>query len=377
MTILSFRNGRVVTATGVREDATLRLDGPRIAGIDTFTGEGEIIDLDGGWIVPGFIDVQVNGGGGVLFNDAIHVDGIRAIADAHRPFGTTGLLPTLISDSLEHVAQALDACEAAIEAGVPGILGVHIEGPFLNERRNGIHDTAFFRRIDQAAIALLTRPRRGKVLLTLAPELCAPQDIASLVQGGVIVSAGHSDADYDTVMAAIAAGLSGFTHLFNAMSPLHHRKPGMVGAAFDAPATYTGLIADGAHVHPAAMRLVLRARDKDRIVLVTDAMPSVGALDKSFTLQGKAIHVANGICLDDAGTLAGSDLDMAGAVRNIVQMAGADVADASVMASLAPAGFLGLSDRGAIAPGQNADLVWLDANLFARATWQNGRLTAG
>jgi N-acetylglucosamine-6-phosphate deacetylase len=375
MSYLSFRNGQVLTPQGARDGATLQIAQGRIAAIGDV--QGDAFDLQGGWLVPGFIDVQVNGGGGVLFNDDITVEGIRAIADAHRPYGTTGLLPTLISDSLEHVAMALDACEAAIEAGVPGILGVHIEGPFLNARRNGIHDTAFFRRIDAEAIALLTRKRRGKVLLTLAPELCDPQDIAQLVQGGVIVSAGHSDADYDTVMTAIGAGLTGFTHLFNAMSPLHHRNPGMVGAAFDAPQTYTGLIADGAHVHPAAMRLVLRAHPHERVVLVTDAMPSVGAKDKNFVLQGKAIHVENGICLDDAGTLAGSDLDMAGAVRNLVRMAGADLADASLMASASPAAFLGLCDRGSIAPGQSADLVWLDADLQPRAIWQDGRLTGG
>lgn len=371
-----FRSGRVVTPDGVLDGAQIDVEDGHIRAISAAPRSGGF-DLEGGWLMPGFIDTQVNGGGGVLFNDAPDVESIRAIATAHAAYGTTALFPTLISDSMDKVAQALDAVDEAIAIGVPGVVGAHIEGPFLNTARKGIHDARCFRRLDSDAMALLLRPRRGRTLLTLAPELCAPEDIATLAGHGVTVSAGHSDADYATVMAAIAAGMRGFTHLFNAMSPLHHREPGMVGAAFDSRESWTGLIADGAHVHPAVMRIALHARPRDRIVLVSDAMPSVGAAHKDFILQGKPIRVANGICVDEEGTLAGSDLDMAGAVRNIIAMAGASPEQASAMASSNPAEFMGLADRGRLETGRRADWVWLDGAFRPKGTWVSGRRVSG
>jgi N-acetylglucosamine-6-phosphate deacetylase len=257
------------------------------------------------------------------------------------------------------------------------VLGIHIEGPFLSASRKGIHDASKFRVLDDAAFDLLTSLRRGKTLVTLAPEATTPAMIRRLVEAGVVVAAGHTDADYQTVRAALGAGLSGFTHLFNAMSPLTSREPGAVGAALEDEASWCGLIVDGRHVHPAVLRVALRARRRDRYMLVTDALSSVGMAEKSFTVQGRAIHVVDGVAVDEHGTLAGSDLDMASAVRNIMAIAGLTVVEAVELASANPAAFLGLSaEVGAIAPGQRADLVLADSDMQVRRTWIGGEAGA-
>jgi N-acetylglucosamine-6-phosphate deacetylase len=369
-------NGRVLTPAGVVDGQCVVIEDGKIAAIldhaEAPVGATRR-DLEGGLLVPGFIDTQVNGGGGVLFNDAPTVETIAAIGAAHRPFGTTGFLPTLISDDLSVVDQAMRATEAAIAAGVPGVLGVHIEGPFLNVKRKGIHDPAKFRVIDDGALALLSSLKVGKTLVTLAPETTTPDMIRRLTEAGVIVAAGHTNAAYGTMRKALAAGLTGVTHLFNAMSPLTSREPGVVGAALENQTAWCGLIVDGRHVDPAVLRIALRTRPLDRFMLVTDAMPTVGMIDKSFDLQGRQIHVVDGVCVDAHGTLAGSDLDMIGAVRNAMSMLGLPLEDAVAMASASPAAFLGLThQRGRIAAGQAADLVLLDTALQVQGTWING-----
>lgn len=377
MTLFGVANGSVATPQGVLEGATFQLAGERIVAVAPMAGR-DAFDLEGGWLMPGFIDTQVNGGGGVLFNDAISVEGIAAIGAAHAPFGTTAFLPTLISDDLDRVAAALDAADAAIAAGVPGVLGVHIEGPFLNVLRKGIHDPAKLCRLDAAAMALLTRPRRGIVMVTLAPEMCELADIARLAAAGVIVSAGHSDADHPTIAAALAAGVRGFTHLFNAMSPLVHRAPGVVGAALDDPDSWCGIIVDGVHVDPVALRIALRAKDPAKFMLVTDAMPNIGTTDDGFMLQGKRIRVVGGRLIDADGILAGADLDMAAAVRNAVRLVGVAPETAALMAASAPAAFLRVDgDRGTLAAGRRADWVWLDADFAVRGVWYGGRRRDG
>jgi N-acetylglucosamine-6-phosphate deacetylase len=329
--------------------------------------------LNDGFLLPGFIDCQVNGGNGVLLNDAPTVEGIAAIAAAHRRFGTTGLLPTLISDDLSVVAKAISAVDAAIVAGVPGVLGIHIEGPYLNERKRGIHDAAKFRALDDDAIELLSSLKFGKTLVTLAPELTNDAAIAALVKRGVIVAAGHSLATYERMGSAFAAGLCGITHLYNAMTQLESRAPGVVGATLDHPTCFAGLIADGYHVHAASMRLALKAMGPERLMLVTDAMPSVGAKDKNFKIGDTQIIVKNGMCRGPDGTLAGSDLDMASAVRNAMAMMKIDLATAATMASTTPAAFLGQSaQRGSLRVGLCADIVHLDAAHVVQNTWING-----
>ena len=369
-------NGRVLTATGVESGKAVLVRDGKIAAVVAASeapADAERHDLNGGLLVPGYIDTQVNGGGGVLFNDAPTPEAIAAIGAAHRAYGTTGFLPTLISDDLSVVDQAMRATEQAIEQGVPGVLGVHIEGPFLNPKRKGIHDEGKFRVIDEEALALLASLKVGKTLVTLAPERTTPEMIQRLADAGVHVAAGHTNALYATMRQALDHGLTGFTHLFNAMSPLTSREPGAVGAALESLTAWCGLIVDGRHVDPVTLKLALRTRPLDRFMLVTDAMPTVGMTDKRFSLQGREIVVRDGVCVGDDGTLAGSDLDMAGAVRNTVRMLGVSLEDAVMMASAAPAAFLGLDgQRGRIAPGHAADLCLLNDDLSVRRTWIDG-----
>jgi N-acetylglucosamine-6-phosphate deacetylase len=373
-------NGRVMTERGLVEGLAVRLRGERIAALgtrDDVAAGAEVRDLEGGLLLPGFIDVQVNGGGGALFNDAPSADTIARIGAAHRRFGTTGFLPTLISDDLAVVEAAIGGAREAIGAGVPGVLGVHIEGPFLNVTRRGIHQASKLRRTDDSSFALLTSLGVGKTLVTLAPEETSLELIDRLVQAGVVVSAGHTDAPYAAVRAALDHGVSGFTHLFNAMSPLTSREPGAVGAALEDQEAWCGVIVDGVHVDPVVLKLALRLRPRARFNLITDAMPCVGSDHASFELQGQTITVRDGACYDAAGTLAGSALDMAGAVRNAVAMLDLSLADASRMASRNPADFLGLDhELGRIAQGCLADLVLLDDDLCVQDTWIRGQAAA-
>lgn len=375
MTRLALTGGRVMTATGLRDGIVVEIEGSRIAAmtpIEALARDVPRRELDGGLLLPGFIDTQVNGGGGVLFNDAPTVDTIARIGAAHRLYGTTGFLPTLISDDLATVERALSAVWEARAAGVPGVLGAHIEGPFLSYERQGIHDPDHFRPLDATALELLTRDWGGRVLATLAPEMVDRAAIRELAAAGVVLAAGHTDASYAEMRGGFADGFTGITHLFNAMSPLASRAPGVVGAALESDA-WCGIIVDARHVDPVVLRLALKAHRRDRFMLVSDAMPCVGGDRHSFELQGKTILVRDGACYDSEGRLAGSDLDMATALRNAVRLLGLDLAEASHMASGAPADFLGLADEtGRIAPGLRADLVLLDDDLTVRETWIGG-----
>jgi N-acetylglucosamine-6-phosphate deacetylase len=371
-------NARVLLPQGLREGLSVTIEGGRIRSVSSEPPAGvAIVDCGGAMLLPGFIDTQVNGGGGVLFNDAPTVETIATIAAAHRRFGTTGLLPTLISDDLAVVAAAIRAVDDAIEAGVPGILGIHIEGPFLSFARRGIHDAGRLRRIDKDAIALLGSAKHGRTLVTLAPECVEPGDVAALVAAGVIVAAGHSEAEYDTVRRAIGEGLSGFTHLFNAMSPLVNRAPGMTGAALEDDRTTAGLIVDGHHVHPAVIRIALKAKGHERLMLVTDAMALTGIDDDHFLLQGREIRREGDRLVDAQGTLAGSTLTMTAAVSNMMAQTGIDLRRAVGMASATPAAFLGIADRtGAIAPGLSADHILVDDDWQVKRSWIAGREAA-
>jgi len=374
--LTSFSNGRILTESGFIEDRALLVEGGRIVDLadraDSRVASAERrVDLGGDMLVPGFIDTQVNGGGGVLFNEQPTVEAIRAIGAAHRKYGTTGFLPTLITDDLERVDLALRAAAQAIK-DVPGVLGIHVEGPFLNLQRKGIHDASKFLRLDESAFQLLTTLASGRTLITLAPELTTPAMITRLAAAGLIVAAGHTDGSYEQISAAIEAGLTGFTHLYNAMSPLTSRRPGAVGAALDHD-VWAGIIVDGHHVAPPSLRVALKAKGADRLMLVTDAMPSVGAVSKSFLLQGRPISVKNGVCVDENDVMAGTDLDMAGAVRNSVMMLGVDLPTAVRMASHVPATFLGLGhELGLIAPGYRADLVRLTEAIEVVDSWISG-----
>jgi N-acetylglucosamine-6-phosphate deacetylase len=327
-----------------------------------------------GLLAPGFIDTQVNGGGGVLYNDERNVEGIRAIAEAHRPFGTTGLLPTFITDTRERMAEAFTAMNAALDARIPGVLGIHLEGPFINPERKGVHNPAYMRRIEDEDFAIMTSLTAGRTMVTVAPEWVGVAAVERLARAGVIVSAGHTASDYGTVVEAVRGGLRGFTHLYNAMPPIAGRESGPVGAALDTRGTWCGLIVDGHHVSDAALRLAIAAKGVEGMMLVTDAMSSVGSDLTTFDLMGKTVLRDNGKLATADGTLAGSDLDMASAVRNTVDRLGVSLRDALRMASLTPAVFLRLDhELGRIAPGYRACLVLLDESLEVQATWIDGR----
>jgi N-acetylglucosamine-6-phosphate deacetylase len=358
------REGHAVVVEGARIiNVVPRRDLPAAVPVDELP--------EGAWLAPGFIDVQVNGGGDVLFNNEPTVEAIRAIAAAHRRFGTTSLLPTFITDKPDNMAAAITAVQTAV-AGHPGILGIHLEGPFISPERPGVHDPSLIRRPSTSDLDVLTSFTDGVTLVTLAPEEAPAGFVAALVKSGVRVSLGHSMATYEETRQAMAEGLTGFTHLFNAMRPLASRDPGPIAAALETPDCFYGLIADGEHVHPAMLSLALRGRGQP--MLVTDAMPPVGGQRSRFMLYGEEITVRNGRCLRADGTLAGAALDMASAVRNCVRLLGLPLTRALQIASAVPAKFLGVSNKlGRLAPGFRADLVALaPADVDPIATWVAG-----
>ena len=326
----------------------------------------------GALLAPGFVDLQVNGGGGVLLNDQPTADGMRAIARAHRRYGTTACLPTLITDTREQARAAIAAARSL--AGSDGVLGLHLEGPFISPRRPGVHRTD---RIVQPGPGDLEELCElggiGASLITLAPECVPAGFVRTLATAGLRISIGHSEAPAAVVMQAVAEGATGVTHLFNAMPALSARDPGIVGAALAERRLTAGLIVDGIHVDPVAVRAAFAAKGSDGIALVTDAMPTVGSSLDHFELVGRTITLANGRLTTDSGTLAGAHLDMASAVRNAVQLAQLPLDDALRAASLTPARFLGLDNqRGTLVPGARADLVALTQDLTAIETWVGG-----
>ena len=372
-------NGCIFDGESVHEHKAVLIEGEHIVAVvdpeQVPADIGASYDLEGGTLIPGFIDLQVNGGGGVLFTAAPTVDSLRTIGAAHRQYGTTGFLPTLISTRFDVMREAVSAVAEAIAIGTPGVLGLHLEGPFLSPERKGVHDAGKFCQLDQTGFDILTSLQVGSTVVTLAPELTSPQMISRLVEEGVIVCGGHSGATYAQTRDALAQGLSGFTHLYNAMTPLQSREPGMVGAALADDDSWFGIIADGHHIHPAAFSVAVAAKKRGGALLVTDAMPTVGSPDTSFILDGKTIVASEGRVTNAEGTLAGSDLTMLSAVNNAAEFARLDWFEAVRMASLYPARALGLErELGAIRPGFRASLLALDSAHRIRASWINGAM---
>jgi N-acetylglucosamine-6-phosphate deacetylase len=366
---------KLFDGVNLHDHAAIVIRGERIVGIarrDEIASSIPVHELpDTVWLAPGFIDIQVNGGGDLLLNDAPAPETIQAIAKAHRRFGTTALLPTLISDSPDKMPKALAAVEQAA-AENPSILGIHLEGPFLSPEKRGVHDPAKLRRPTDDDIALITAKRKSATLVTLAPEQVGDDVIATLRAAGIHVALGHSVATYAQTIAAMRQGLTGFTHLFNAMPPLQAREPGPIAAALETPDAWYGLIVDGIHVAPAILRLALRGAGHP--ILVTDAMPPVGGMRPSFRLNGEDIFVHDGRCATRHGTLAGAALDMATAVRNCVQWLDLPLTRALRFASTNPAQFLGLGNSlGRLLPGYRADMVAIDpASVRIVQTWVAG-----
>lgn len=336
----------------------------------------EVVDF----LAPGFIDVHVNGGGGALFNHTPTIEALERMVAVHAQFGTVAMMPTLISDDYEIMSQAHQTVCQALKQNMAGILGMHYEGPYLNPIRKGVHNESKLRKPTEGKLAtLLEVSRSGKLMVTLAPEQVPEGFIEWLVSEGAIVCIGHSAANYDQARQAVMSGARGFTHLFNAMTPLVSREPGVVGAALqtDKP-TWCGLIADGHHVHPASMRVAIAAKGCEHMLLVTDAIQSVGSDEKEMPFLGKKVLCSEGKVTTEDGTLAGSDLDMATAVRNTISLIGRTPAQALQMASLRPAEFLGIEQNfGRIKAGYRASLVALSEDYFVTSTWIDGQKVWG
>ena len=367
---------RVFTGRAMLTDQFVAIEGRTIAAVAAVRPAGLPLRwLDDGWVLaPGFVDLQVNGGGGVLFNGAMDAAGLAQIAAAHLRAGTTSILPTVISGSRRQLQAAMAVVGQAIQAGSAGIIGLHLEGPFLNPDRRGIHPAASIAALTGADMEVLCDDFAGKLLVTLAPERVPAGSIARLTAAGRIVFAGHTAASFAQSEAALDEGLAGFTHLFNAMSQLTPREPGAVGAALTDGRACAGIILDGLHVHPVAARLALAAMGPGRLFFVSDAMATIGADIAEFDFDARRIRLIDGKLTDAAGTLAGAHLTLADAVRNGVRLLQCSLDDALRMATSTPAACIGLADRiGHIRPGYTADLVALDADLRPSAVWTAGR----
>ncbi|ETW13734.1 N-acetylglucosamine-6-phosphate deacetylase NagA [Roseivivax marinus] len=354
------------------EGHALELEGDRCFRVGPEAdAEGDRIDLDGGVLAPGFVDLQVNGGGGLMLNGAPEAATVARMAEAHARLGATSILPTLITDTPEITRAAIAAVEAAVREEVPGVAGLHLEGPHLDRVRAGAHDPALIRPMEAADLDLL-RAAAGtlpSLIVTLSPGAASAEQIRALRHAGAIVSLGHSETTYDDACAALDAGAGMVTHLYNAMSPLTHRAPGLVGAALDRP-VWAGIIADEVHVHPAALR-VAQAAKPDRLFLVSDAMAVAGTEAQSFELNGRTILRSEGRLTLADGTLAGADLDLPRAVR-VMHAAGASLETALSMATARPADAIERVDLGRIGKGRRADLCLLDDALHLAGVWQAG-----
>lgn len=365
---LTFRGGPIFDGTRLLTGHALRLEAGRVAVLapeaEVAPG-GEEIDLGGDILAPGYIDLQVNGGDGVMFNDDPSVETLTRMAAAHRRLGTAAILPTLITDTPAHSRAAIEAVAGAVAAGVEGIAGLHLEGPHLSLARKGAHDPALIRPMNDDDLAMLTEAagRLPLLMMTIAPESVTLAQAGALAQAGVLLALGHTDTNYETCLAYEAAGVRCVTHLFNAMRQLGNREPGVVGAALDRGGLSAGLIADGIHVHPAAMRAAFAAkRGPGEIYLVTDAMAPAGTDQASFTLNGREITREDGRLTLADGTLAGADLDLTRAIRVLVEEVGLPLEIALAGATSVPARVAGI-EAGHFAPGLAARPVRIAADL--------------
>lgn len=378
-TLLAFTGARIFDGAQWHENAALiARDGlvDAILPASRIPEGAEKVALAGGLLVPGFLDLQVNGGGGVLLNEHPDLDGVRTICAAHVPFGVTAIMPTMVTDRPSVVAAVVAAGIAAANARVPAFLGLHLEGPHLSVARKGAHDPALIRPMTEEDLANLVAARAAlpNLIVTVAAETVTPDQIRRLSAAGIIVSIGHSDASYAQATAAAEAGASMATHLFNAMSQVGNREPGVVGTVLDNGLLYAGLIADGIHVHPASIGAALRAKTgPGRIFLVSDAMTVAGTDAKSFTMNGREVLRADGALRLADGTLAGADLSMIDAITYMHRTIGLSLDEALRMASLYPAQALGVAARhGHLTPGALANLVHLSDDLAVRSTWIDG-----
>lgn len=377
MTTTAITGGRIFDGREWHDGKILVIEDASIAAISGEVPPGaRRIDADGALIVPGFVDLQVNGGGGAMFNSEPTPEGIARIARAHARFGTTKLLPTLITDNREITAEARKAGREAVARKIPGFLGIHLEGPHLSVSRKGAHDAKLIRPMEALdLVALLQyRDEAGLLLTTLAPESVSRDQVRALHAAGVTVSLGHTDTTSTNALSYFEAGARMSTHLFNAMSPLGHREPGLVGATLHSSAAFAGIIADGFHVDPVAMGVALRAKQgPGRIFIVTDAMSTIGTDETGLLLNGRQVFREGGRLTLADGTLAGADIDMLSSVLYVHGTLGLSLEEAIRMASLYPAEAMGVGDRhGRLAPGCVADFILLEPSLSIRSVFIDG-----
>ena len=373
MTQLRFHAKRLFDGQNFIDDQVLTITNGLISAIDQNIAHVDVKST--GLVVPGYIDLQVNGGGGALFNDVPSLSNLQRIMNAHAKFGTTAMMPTLITDKIEIMAQAADTMAQAIAEEIPGIVGIHFEGPHLSIAKKGTHCAELIRPICDEEWQILSRKDIGQIMVTLAPETVSPADITRMVELGIKVCLGHSNADYDTAQKAVDAGATGFTHLFNAMSPLQGREAGMVGCALLNDKTQCGLIVDGHHVDYASCRLAIKTKPAGGVFLVTDAMPPVGSDMTEFPLYDRTVYLDNGKLTSTTGELAGSALDMATAVKNTHIDLKIPLDESLRMASLYPAQYLYANEpllRGKLTVGMYADMVVLNDDLSVIETWISG-----
>jgi N-acetylglucosamine-6-phosphate deacetylase len=361
----------------IKTNQMITVEDGKLLSIESTQCHEDAIQLSG-LVAPGFVDVQVNGGGGVLLNNQPTLDTLIIMSRAHQQYGSTAILPTLITDDLSTMQLAANAVASAIAQNVKGIMGIHFEGPHLSQPKKGIHPTQHIRQISPEEMAIFKRTDLGLVCVTLAPENVSVELIKELVRAKIKVCLGHSNASAAQTFAALEAGAHGFTHLFNAMSPLQSREAGMVGAALLDSNSYCGLIVDNEHVHISSCQVAIKCKTPDRIMLVTDAMSHVGSEQIELQFAGMKINRHGNKLTIEGGRLAGSTLDMASAVRNSVKSLHCSIQDALKMASTTPATFLDLQQqKGYLAPGFDADWVVLTDEYYVNATYIAGKQVSG
>lgn len=377
-TVQALIGARIFDGHGWHDDKALVIDAGKVSAIVPLAdvpASATRIDASGQIIAPGFIDCQVNGGGGVLLNDNPSADHIAQICSAHARFGTTALLPTLITDTRDVTRAAIAAGHAAKAAQVPGFIGLHLEGPHLSVARKGAHEPSYIRPMEDEDLGMIVDCGGAfpAMITTIAPENVSEAQVLALSNAGITVSLGHTDCTFETAKTYVTAGASMVTHLFNAMSQLGHRQPGLVGAALSFGELSVGLIADGFHVDPAAMSIALRAKQgPGKMFLVTDAMSTIGSDQRSFFLNGREIFREGGCLRLADGTFAGSDIDMLSSIRFVHEVLALDLGDAIQLATVNPAAAIGLQTKGALTAGMDADFVVLSPALDLVTTWIAG-----
>ena len=358
------------------EHKALLIEDQHIAGIvneDAIPTDFQVKKLEGGILSPGFIDLQVNGGGGKLFNNSPDKESLNTIISAHQYFGTTSIMPTVISDSLNILQKCTDTISNEIDNN-HSLLGIHIEGPFFNVKYRGVHQKQYINTINASYLNLFETLDKFPVMLTLAPECISIKQLKHLKSLGFKILAGHTDANYDQLEEAVKYGLDGFTHLFNAMGQISAREPGVVGSAFDFDETSASIIVDLHHVHPSLINLSFKQKPKGKIFFVSDSMATINHGEPSFELYDEVVSESNGRIINSEGKLAGSSITQIDAIKNAYQKCSIPLESAISMATLYPAEYLGVSDYiGQLKKGYRADLAHFDSNFHVQNVWLAGK----